>query len=84
MKRIAESIAEVTGKEVKTLGITKESFYNEPEKYSTPNEEMYLSYKAFAENECPRDVQKSKEVYPDQWDVKAWAQKSQGLRAFVA
>jgi hypothetical protein len=34
-------------------------------------------------SECPRDVQKSKEVFPEQWDTKAWILQSKPIKELL-
>lgn len=84
LKKWAEIIEAFTGKKTNTTGITTKSFLEEPEKYHTYSEEMYLNYKGFLEGKVPRDVEASRKIYPEQWDTKAWMENSEDFKKYLS
>lgn len=73
---IARTLAKVTGRPVKTMGVTHEQFEND----KTTDREWYLNFEAFRRGLIKRDVDASRRIVPGAWDFKAWAEQNEKIR----
>ncbi|WVQ69836.1 uncharacterized protein L199_008057 [Kwoniella botswanensis] len=72
MASILSDVAEV---KFNTLGITKEEFYSEQFKAQN-DKELWLNMDLFYRKLLKRDVAKSKELVPEQWTFRDWAEQN--------
>ncbi|KAL7425279.1 hypothetical protein Q5752_000967 [Cryptotrichosporon argae] len=72
---MAAIIGEVTGLKVETAHRTPH-WVEGKEARALVSEELWLNQLAFEKGLVVRDVQKSREIVPEQWDFRAWAQRN--------
>ncbi|WOO82134.1 NmrA-like family domain-containing protein 1 [Vanrija pseudolonga] len=74
-KQIAAVLSQVAGHEVRPLNYTREQFL-ELDKNGALDHEIWLNYLAIVEDRWHRDVKASREIAPDAWDFKTWAENN--------
>lgn len=79
VKQVADQLAEVTGREVRTLGMTHEQFRNDKEM----DREWYANFDAMFKKLISRDVEESKKIVPDAWDFRAWAKQDPRIAKLI-
>lgn len=79
---MAKILSRLSGKDVKTLGLTKEAFQSEGFKKQL-GQELWDNWRLFAENAIKRDVEQSKALINDPWDFEAWAKQDKELKQIL-
>lgn len=72
---VAQTLAKVTGRTVRTAGVTHAQF----EMDQTTDREWYLNYEAFRRGLIVRDLEASRRIVPHAWDFEAWARQNEEI-----
>ncbi|KAL1412596.1 hypothetical protein Q8F55_000343 [Vanrija albida] len=76
---MARALSDVVGKPVQARDLSREEFYA-LDKDGKIDHELWLNYLAIVEGRWKRDVQASREIVPEAWDFKTWAENTPGVK----
>ncbi|WVW82856.1 hypothetical protein I302_104868 [Kwoniella bestiolae CBS 10118] len=79
VSEMASTLTDVAEAKFDTLGLTREEFYSDGFRCKN-DKELWLNFELFYRKLAKRDVQKSKELAPEQWSFREWAEQNHEFR----